>query len=228
MKYYLFNLFFLLSPICFAENNFHVIEELPNGFALYRYGKPTSEKSLLGSPGSIFAYYSNHGIQEVMVLSGNACDVETKCSGLKIIYDEEQSIGISPSVDFLKQFDIWVREARIKGKKIGFRCSHGCHRTGRLAGYYQMKYQHLTYEDASALMTQYACYFWAPVPRLDGFWPEVKWNVLYRQLQAMDDYIHGRPCSVNVRDCLKGQDVGNPHLTITAEAKYEQRSQNPL
>ncbi len=170
-----------------AGNNLHLIEEdTSTGFAIYRTGIPSDAQDV--------AELCQLGIQEMMVLSGDADQAEWKykdqCPTLKVVYNVDTTHIVPLDKKFLDYFDSWVTDAKSNGKKIAFRCSCGCHRTGRLAGYYQMKYQHLTYGDAKIVMADHG--------KLMALLKS-----LYRQLTALDDYIHGRPCSELAEFCVK-------------------------
>jgi protein-tyrosine phosphatase len=157
-----------ILPAAAAASNLHLIETLPNGFAIYRSGKPDLED---------LEEYRRLGIQEIAVLSGNADKHELKyhdrVPDLQVVYNEKQSPKKLPDAAFFDWFDTWVERARLSGRKIAFRCNCGCHRTGRLAAYYQMKWQNLTYEDAIILMNKHG--------RRMSFYPGLKEQV--RQLQ---------------------------------------------
>ncbi len=173
------------SGLLFAKiNNFHEIETDDNGFAMYRYGQPSREG---------VRELCDKGVQEVMVLSGNAKDHEFKyqdeCPGLKVIYNIKQSSTTPVTKEFLETFDKWVADSKEQGKKIAFRCACGCHRTGRLAAYYQMKYQHVSLEDALLLMKKHGKYMFL-MPHLI---PQVK---------DMHDYLAGLPCAQKEKHCI--------------------------
>jgi hypothetical protein len=142
---------FIAVPVLGIAKNLHLIEkDKVSGFFIYRSGKPERDD---------VREYCKLGIEEVMVLSGNADEHEFKfkedCPTLKVVYNEKQSSKIPMTKDFLRQFDMWVQDAQINGKKIAIRCNCGCHRTGRLAAYYQMKYQKLTSVDAIVIMKKH-------------------------------------------------------------------------
>jgi len=164
--------------------NLHLIDQLSNGFKLYRSGEP-SEADL--------REYERLGIKELAVLSGDANSYEKKnmamVPGLTVVYDQKQDADVPVTMSFLKWFDQWVEDARSKGKAIAFRCQCGCHRTGRLAAYYQMKYQNLTMDDAWVLLDEYGKNMW-----LHGN--------LKKQITSLKDYIHGRPCSQEPKHCV--------------------------
>lgn len=168
-----------------SAGNLHLIDSLPNGFAIYRSGKPDRDD---------MAEYCELGITEIAVLAGNAKDAEFKyrdaCPTLEVVYDEKQEAGKPVSEAFIEWFDSWVQSARSEGKKIAFRCNCGCHRTGRLAAYYQMKYQNLTVEDALLVMYGHGRY-WS---RNRGIEPQVR---------ALADYLNGVPCSQTPKWCLR-------------------------
>ena len=131
-------------------DNLHLIDSHPSGYAIYRSGSPTRAD---------FKHWCRIGIQEVYVISGNADRIEDRyaslCPSMKIIANEAQDVEVLPDARALELFDAWVADAMTNHKKILFRCNCGCHRTGRLAAYYQMKYQNLTADDAIALMNAY-------------------------------------------------------------------------
>jgi len=164
--------------------NLQLIDSLPNGFKLYRSGEP--------SKGDLERFHKL-GIREIAVLSGDAEDHELKYSdlapNLEVVYDTKQDSHEPLTVSFLEWFDRWVDRARLAGKVIAFRCTCGCHRTGRLAAYYQMKYQNLTSSDAIVIMNEYG-----------------KQMFLHRdlkhQVRALEDYIRGRPCAQEAKHCV--------------------------
>ena len=120
-------------------NNLHLIDADPDtGFAISRLGEPDAA----GVRG-----LCELGVTEIAVLAGSALDYEVlhqaECPELRVVYNHEDDL--SPlSTAWLAQFDAWVASAKEGGRKIAFRCSCGCHRTGRLAAYYQMRHRGLT------------------------------------------------------------------------------------
>jgi len=183
----------LLLPSCLifprpaAADNLHLIESLPNGFAIYRSGRPETCDEV--------AEYCELGITEIAVLAGNAEKTEDRCDDacptLEVVYDEKQDAHVPVSDDFLEWFDDWVEEARNKGKKIAIRCNCGCHRTGRLAAYYQMKYQNVSMEEAIETMYE-----------LGDNW--FLHGDLAPQVRALRDYIDSKPCSQALQYCVDG------------------------
>jgi len=176
----------LIGTSSFA-GNLHLIESYDNGFSIYRTGKPSSLN---------MEEFCKLGIQEMMVLSGDAEKYEYKyqksCPTLKVIYNKSQSANIPVTKEFLNQFDQWVTDAQQQGKKIAFRCSCGCHRTGRLAAYYQMKYQNITPEDALAVMDKYGNNMWLH-------------QNLKPQTYALYSFIKNESCSVEPKYCVKDE-----------------------
>ena len=170
-------------PQAFGKN-LHLIERLPNGFHIYRSGVPSNAD---------LKEYGKLGIREIAVLSGDANRHELKnadlAPGLMVVYDHEQDADVPLTVSFLEWFDRWVKDARTNGKTIAFRCECGCHRTGRLAAYYQMKYQNLTVDDAWVLLDKYGRNMW-----LHGN--------LKHQIRALNDYINGKPCAQDRQYCV--------------------------
>lgn len=171
---------------CTDPNNLHLIDSNVNtGFALYRLGAPDEfgVKQLC-----------NLGVSEIVVMSGNAADYEEKykaaCPSLKVVYNELQDAQVPATKDFLNFFDNWIQEAQAKGKKVAFRCNCGCHRTGRLAAYYQMKYQGMSIEDATILMNKHGKYM-------------IFLRFLEGQVLGLYDYIKGRPCNLGDKYCIK-------------------------
>jgi protein-tyrosine phosphatase len=184
MKLSLFALITVSSAFALA-NNLQLIESAENGFSLYRSGKP-NEKDM--------KEFCKRGITEIMVLSGNAKDHEEKhqaaCPNLKVVYNEKQDEDVPVTAGFLAEFDKWIQDAKTLGKKVVFRCNCGCHRTGRLAAYYQMKYQNITAVDA-----------WIILDKHGKFMPF--YQNLKPQTFALQDFILGRPCSVDQKWCVK-------------------------
>lgn len=177
---------FFVSPV-FAQN-LHLIDSEPEtGFAIYRMGQPDADE---------IKRLCDLGVEEIFVLSGNADKHELKhqdqCPSLRVVYNEKQNPKKPLTNEFLEDFDNWVSEARTVGKKIAFRCNCGCHRTGRLAAYYQMKYQKITASDAIAIMMKHG-----------------KWMILYpsldNQVRALEDYIKGRECRQKTKYCVMPQ-----------------------
>ena len=177
-----------MAPSVEAGNNLHLIEaDQRTGFAIYRTGKPDK-----GDMIELCAL----GVEEIMVLSGNAEDHEYRfsdsCPNLKVIYNEEQDSSVPVNAEFLNFFDEWVSYAKEEGKKIAIRCNCGCHRTGRLAAYYQMKHQNATLEDATAIFFEYGKWMWYP-----------PLNRIKHQITAYYDFIHGYPCSTEEKYCVQ-------------------------
>ncbi len=188
----------LFNKVTFADElNLIKIDEGPeisnslvsSSFEIFRYSKPKREdmKTLC-----------NLGVAEVMVLSGTADEHEFKyqdeCPTLKVIYNVEQDSKEPLSAKFLTQFDNWITEAQLKGKKIAFRCECGCHRTGRLAAYYQMKYQRLGLSDALVLMHEYGKHMWLK-------------TYLIPQVRDLYAFIKGRPCREEDKYCVNRNEI---------------------
>ncbi len=184
----LFVTFFIMGfwhASLYADNNIHLIDQDPTtGFAIYRFSEPDKKDMKM---------LCDLGIDEVMVLSGNADTHEfkyqDKCPTLKVIYNEDQSAKVPLTGSFLRFFDNWVAESKVKGKKIAFRCECGCHRTGRLAAYYQMKYQNITPADALAIMNKHGKYMWLH-PQLEP------------QVYDLSNFIKETPCNDSKKYCV--------------------------
>ena len=185
----LFSLLILLLnlSVVFAvePNNLHLIQKTPNGYAIYRTSEPSAED---------MKTFCKLGITEMMVLSGTAEYNEFKyqryCPNLKVIYNVKQDARIPLQAGFLNSFDQWVQSSQAAGKRIAFRCECGCHRTGRLAAYYEMKYKGLTLEQALYNMNKLGRYM--------HVFPELPF-----QVKSMQDYIRQRPCSVDQKYCVR-------------------------
>jgi protein-tyrosine phosphatase len=174
-----FSLVFL--PQRAFSDNLHLIDKLPNGFAIYRSGEP--------SPNDL-EQFRQLGIEEIAVLSGDAEKHEMKfssiCPDLKVAYNHKQNCHKPVSAAFLRWFDKWVQEARRTGKVIAFRCKAGSHRTGRLAAYYEMKYKKFSAEEAIAEMKKLG-----------------RQMFLHRdldpQVRALEDFILCRKCAEHAK-----------------------------
>jgi hypothetical protein len=161
-------------------NNLHLIDADPKtGFAIYRLGEPDA---------SDVRGLCELGISEIVVLAGSALEhekaYEEECPSLEIIYNVEDDL--SPlSVTWLSSFDRWVTQAQAAGTKIAFRCACGCHRTGRLAAYYQMKYRGMSVKDAWDLALARG----SLMEVVDYF------SGLQQQIIALHEHLHDQPCS---------------------------------
>ena len=171
-------------PAAGLAGNLHLVDSLDNGFAFFRSGKPDRDD---------MAELCERGIEEMCVLAGNADDYEERyreaCPSLQVVYDHEQDADVPVTEEFLIWFDAWVEEARLTGKRIAVRCNCGCHRTGRLVAYYQMRHQNLTTGDALAIM--YA--------------RGKNWGLhrnIEPQVRALRDYLECRPCTQRRRYCV--------------------------
>jgi len=181
----LLTLIVLLTCSNLFAKNLHLIQEKSDtGFAIYRTGKLKYHD---------MKELCRLGVEEIMVLSGNAQSYEERysdaCPTLKVIYNQQQKARIPLTESFLNEFDNWVQAAMEQGKKIAFRCNCGCHRTGRLAAYYQMKYQGLSAKDAKIIMKKH------------GKWM-LFFRFLYPQVDALYDYINNRDCSTYAKYCV--------------------------
>lgn len=181
----IFFLSLLILPLFSSQaRNLHEIDSNENGFALYRSGNPWP---FLG-----VKKWCKLGIQEVMVLNGSAKNFELSkrapCK-IKVIFNKSQDSKKPLDKEFLEKFDKWVAGAKMQGKKILFRCTCGCHRTGRLAAYYQMKYRGLSTREA----------IWDMKRR--GYIMEF-YQHLNRQVAALHDFIKGKPCSTEKKHCV--------------------------
>lgn len=188
MKKILFLFLFSFSFNAFSLSavwNIHSIDKsTSNDFEVFRYGLP----SKLG-----VLELCLKGIEEVMILSGNAYNHEWKykemCPGLKVVYNKKQDPNVALSAEFLNFFDEWVSKAQNEGKKIAFRCDCGCHRTGRLAAYYQMKYQKISDQEAIQIMNKKGY--------LMFLYPGLK-----PQVRDLYSYIQGLPCTQDPNFCV--------------------------
>ncbi len=175
----------LLFSSCLFANNLQLIASESNGFALYRSGKPKAKD---------MKEFCDKNIEEMMVLSGTADDHEFKyqehCPTLEVTFNKSTNARIPLTSSFLKDFDNWVDEAREKGKKIVFRCECGCHRTGRLAAYFQMKYQGLSSKDAIIIMKKHGKHMWLH-PQLPA------------QVRSLESFIKNQPCTEEQKHCVQ-------------------------
>ncbi len=181
MKFFILMIF----SSCLFANNLKLIASDPDGFALYRSGRPKAKD---------MKELCNKNIEEMMVLSGTADDHEYKyqehCPTLKVTFNKVSSARVPLTASFLKEFDAWVEDAKKRGVKIAFRCECGCHRTGRLAAYYQMKYQGITSEDANIIMKKHGKYMWLH-------------RQLPKQVRALENFIKNEPCSEEQKHCVQ-------------------------
>ena len=169
-----------------SAGNLHQIDgDSQSGYGMYRTGKPNLRD---------FKEICSLGITQMIVLSGDADKAELKyrdkyCPQMEILYNERQTVKVPLTSAFLAQFDEWVRIAKEKGIKVAFRCDCGCHRTGRLAAYYEMKYMGASSDAAIANMKALG-----------------KWMFLHphlkNQVLALSNYIKGETCSQSSKYCV--------------------------
>lgn len=198
----------LLLAACAASPRL-VDSDPVNGFALYRSGRL--------SPGELAAL-CRQGVAEILILDGTGgereCELRRRlCPGLAVRYDRQQEASVPLSADFLRAFDAWVAQARRYGLRIAFRCRHGWHRAGRLAAYYQMRFQGWSLQEAIARMNRAGRFMW-------------RHPYLEPQVRALADHIAGRPCSVSPEHCVRpagGGGLGSPP-TFPADACPAPRS----
>lgn len=166
-----------------GARNLHLIERKPNGFAIYRSGLPSSAD---------FVRWCRLGVTEVMVLSGDSSRYEGEylrlCPKIHVVKEVNQNLNEPLRTSFLHYFDQWVSQSRKYGKKILFRCVCGCHRTGRLAAYYEMKYMKRSASQAIRNMLRFG-------KRMD------RYPFLIPQVKGLYDLIKQRPCSQSLKYC---------------------------
>ena len=178
-----------------VDNNLHQIDgpapgkDASQAFRVYRSGSPSKE--------TFAKWCGEYEIDEVIDMAGTAQTHELAyqqqgvCPNIKVIYSEAQDVNQPATEEFLQFFDQEIEKARLNKTGLLFRCACGCHRTGRLAAYYQMKYQDLTPDQAIREMNK------------NGKGMSVHQAALVGQINALNDYIHGRPCSQPKKFCLK-------------------------
>lgn len=176
-----------------VENNLHQIDGPPPGkgkaYRLYRSGAPSKE--------TFAEWCSKYEIERVIVMAGDAEEhelafqAEGACPNIKVIYNTKQSHAEPVSGGFLKWFDTEIEKAKRDQVGLLFRCKTGSHRAGRIAAYYQMKYQGLTADEAIAVMTH------------NGMLMPLFNTVLVPQVRALYDYINNRPCSQKKKFCVE-------------------------
>lgn len=177
---------FLIAASAAAKNLHPIEHDSSTGFTMYRTGAPDEE--------DMRYFCEDLGIQQIVVLSGNGDKFEERyredCpSKLEVIYNYKQSHKCALTIEFLEDFDLWVEQAKRKGWQVAFRCNCGCHRTGRLAAYYRMKYQNRSVEDSLSDMKKNGKWMW---------WPPL-WNALKAQTIALHNYKEGKECELKGR-----------------------------
>ena len=180
--------------------NMHMIDEdKSTGFEIYRSSTPSTND---------VRQWCKMGITEVYVLSGDAKERElldpTACPGLKVMYNISQKAAVPLDTNFLNQFDNWVKDAQANGKKILFRCNCGCHRTGRLAAYYRMKYN--GYSSSQAINEMYDLGKWM-----------FFYSFLKPQVRALHNYANGVACSQSSKYCVK---MSKPQLNSADNVEF--------
>ena len=176
------------------DNNLHQIagpapgQGAAKAYRLYRSGAPSQK--------TFAKWCSEYGIERVIVMSGDAESHEFQyqsqgvCPNLKVVYNVKQKVGEPVSDAFLQWFDDQVESAQRDQVGLLFRCQTGSHRTGRLAAYYQMKYEGLSRQDAIAVMNHLGLL----MPLFD--------LPLKPQVRALDEFIQGQPCDQRKKACV--------------------------
>ncbi|MBA2404506.1 MAG: hypothetical protein H0V66_07035 [Bdellovibrionales bacterium] len=180
----------LLFALGFMQNvsakNLHVMDESADGkYRIVRTGIPKFKD---------FQKMCQMGIRRMIVMAGNGATEEEfaktewaqkNCQGFQVIYNCKQATKIPLSKQFLSFFDEEVTKAKALGYGLAFRCNCGCHRTGRLAAYYRMKYQDKGPEESVRDQRRKA-------PGLATF---LHRKIIKHQIHALADYIKGKECS---------------------------------
>jgi len=172
---------------CARSNNpLALIDHDPaTGFAIYRSGQPEKDS---------VSQICDAGITVIFALNGKGedykADLRAACPDAQIVYNTAQKADSGVDQAFLKEFDRAVQAARVSGTRVMFHCGCGCHRTGRLAAYYRMRYNGWSAEDAIEEMNEIGKHM-DQHPTLPG------------QVRAMEDYIHGRSCGQAPDSCVK-------------------------
>jgi hypothetical protein len=171
---------------CGSANRASSLDTSENGFAVYRSGQPEAKD---------IEEWCKLGVTKVFALNGQAGRYAQAmgefCGGKATVeYNIEQDPDNAVTKDFLEKFDGSVAGAKASGEKILFHCYCGCHRTGRLAAYYRMKYQQWPAEKA--------------IEEMLGIGKDMDNHPsLPEQVRAMEDYILNRPCSQKAEYCIK-------------------------
>lgn len=177
----------LLTLLTGCVSNPHLMEAEPQtGYEIYRTGRLTKAE---------FAALCQQGVRQMVVMDGSADRRECAwrdelCPEMVVRYDQEQDVEDPLSEDFLAAFEGWVREAKLEGEKIAFRCFQGYHRAGRIGAWYRMRFQNLPPDAAWALLEHYGRFLWLH-PQLEP------------QVEALWDHVHDRPCSTEARFCVR-------------------------
>jgi len=176
------------------DNNLHQVagpapgQAAAKAYRLYRSGAPSKE--------TFAKWCTEYGIERVIVMSGDAEDHEFSyqsqgvCPNLKVVYNLKQTVGEPVSDAFLQWFDDQVAQAKRDQVGVLFRCKTGSHRTGRLAAYYQMKYEGVNVTDAIAVMNHLGVL----MPVFD--------IPLKPQVRALDEFVQGKPCDQKKKACV--------------------------
>lgn len=191
----------LRLPSIPMPDNTHLIDrDVSTGFEIYRTSKPNKA--------SDFKKLCAAGVTEIMVLDGTGAIDEKMaaqyCPGFKVIYNVDQRTKTPLTAEFLAEFDQWVTASRAAGKKIAFRCNCGCHRTGRLAAYYQIKYMGLSTDQAITQMYKYGKFMF--------LFPYLK-----PQVRALGDYVASKPCSQGKGYCVTTEAIASTEAALPRE-----------
>jgi protein tyrosine/serine phosphatase len=169
---------------CGGVDRLTEMDAAPNGYVMYRSAQPNAEDA---------EEICKRGVRKVFALNGEgrkyAERLKEVCPNAEIVYDYPQSPDDGVPSEFLDLFDRSVEEAKAAGQGILFHCSCGCHRTGRLAAYYRMKYQNWSAA--------------AAIDEMNTLGKDISQHPsLNSQIYALEDAIQGRGCSQPVQFCI--------------------------
>ena len=193
-----FSFLLLLSSTCFAKNAYVVDSIEGTKTKIVRSGLPTY---------SDFQHFCKLGVRRMIVMSGNGSVEKTyaktpwskqNCAGFEVIYDQKQASKTPLSEEFLNFFDKEIETAKSTGVGVGFRCNCGCHRTGRLAAYYRMKY--LNKSPENSVLDQ---------RKKSGPAMLLHFSAMKYQIFALNDYISGNSCGEDQKYCVTVNDTSD-------------------
>jgi hypothetical protein len=169
---------------CGGVDRLTELDSAPNGYVMYRSAQPDASDA---------EEICKRGVRKVFALNGEgrkyAERLKEVCPDAEIVYDIPQNPDAAVPRDFLDLFDRSVEEAKAAGQAVLFHCSCGCHRTGRLAAYYRMKYQNWSAE--------------AAIDEMKTLGKDMDQHPsLSSQIRALEDLIGGRGCTQPAEFCV--------------------------
>lgn len=162
------------------------------GHAVYRSSDPGEEewKAVCGPWKTDFIVLNDNRTQQ------REARYLEHCPNATVVYARSQEIFESFDTDFLAFFDQVIERARAEGRKVLFHCKLGTHRTGRLAAYYELKFEGWPLDRVMQDFKQH-------VPVATKYYGFVLNDRVQKQIQGIAAFLEDpSTCQARARDCV--------------------------